>query len=85
MKTFTTYILHSKTIDRYYIGYTTLLIEDRIAKHNTNHKGFTGKTNDWTLAWSSVAATKTQAIQAEKKIKKRGANRFLEDLAAQSG
>ncbi|MEN0006893.1 MAG: GIY-YIG nuclease family protein [Bacteroidota bacterium] len=79
MKTFTTYILYSATIKRYYIGYTSTSLEERLKKHNTNHHGFTGKCNDWLIVWFSVAGTKSEALRLEKKIKKRGAKRFLQD------
>ena len=36
------YILYSKLLNRYYIG-STENIESRLRKHNTNHKGFTGR------------------------------------------
>ncbi len=42
---FWTYILYSTSIDRYYIGYTNNL-DERLKKHNTPHKGFTGKTQE---------------------------------------
>ncbi len=44
---FTVYILHSKVKDRYYIGYTGDIIEERIRRHNSDHKGFTGHCGDW--------------------------------------
>ncbi|MBE9469120.1 MAG: GIY-YIG nuclease family protein [Bacteroidetes bacterium] len=37
------YIIFSKIINKFYIGYTNNII-DRLRKHNSNHKGFTGKT-----------------------------------------
>lgn len=42
------YILHSKISDKFYIGHTSQL-QERLKKHNRNHKGFTGKYNDWIL------------------------------------
>ncbi len=44
------YILYSATLNKYYIGHSSDL-ENRIKKHNTNHKGFTGKVNDWKLVY----------------------------------
>ena len=46
-----TYILFSKSLNKYYIG-STSDIQERIRKHNSNHKGFTGKTNDWELVYT---------------------------------
>ncbi|MBI9038167.1 MAG: GIY-YIG nuclease family protein [Bacteroidales bacterium] len=39
------YILFSKKLDKYYFGYSQNPVE-RLKKHNTNHKGFTGKTGN---------------------------------------
>lgn len=80
METFTVYILYSSTIDRFYIGYTSMSLPERLGKHNTNHKGFTGQTNDWAIRWAEPFDDKTQAIRKEKQIKRRGAKRFLESL-----
>ena len=43
---FITYILFSEKLNKYYIG-STCCLEDRINKHNSNHKGFTGGVGDW--------------------------------------
>jgi putative endonuclease len=34
---FYTYILYSSALDSFYIGYTSMEIDERIKKHNTNH------------------------------------------------
>ncbi len=67
---FTTYILHSDKIDKYYIGYTGDSLTERIRRHNTKHKGFTGKTNDWKMVFSLKFETKKEAYAFERKIKK---------------
>jgi len=41
------YILHSKSLDKYYIGHTTEPIEERLRKHLADHSGFTSKAKDW--------------------------------------
>jgi putative endonuclease len=45
------YILYSTTLNRYYIGHTTMLPEQRLQKHLTNHDGFTGKAKDWQIVY----------------------------------
>jgi len=40
------YLLHSKQLGKYYIGHSKDP-KNRLKKHNTNHKRFTGKVNDW--------------------------------------
>ena len=57
---FITYILYSLSRNKYYIGYTGTSIEERVAKHNANHKGFTGKENDWKLMWKEEFTTKEE-------------------------
>jgi putative endonuclease len=64
-----TYILFSKTIDTFYIGYTKDNLNQRLRKHNTNHKGFTGKAKDWNVVYFEVFNTKTEALEREKMIK----------------
>ncbi|MEP6750677.1 MAG: GIY-YIG nuclease family protein [Bacteroidota bacterium] len=46
------YILFSRLKNKYYIGYTGDELTERIKKHNSNHKGFTGKTGDWMLVYA---------------------------------
>ncbi|CAN5517431.1 hypothetical protein BH11BAC3_BH11BAC3_35570 [soil metagenome] len=48
---FTTYILHSPQLDKYYIGFTSGEILVRLQKHLSNHKGFTAKAKDWHLVF----------------------------------
>ncbi|MGK0386364.1 MAG: putative endonuclease [Patiriisocius sp.] len=45
------YILFSEILNTYYVGYTADTLEERLRKHNTNHKGFTGRTNEWKYAY----------------------------------
>ena len=67
---YTTDILYSKAIDKYYIGYTSLYLEERLSKHLINHKGFTGKAKDWKVVFSEGFITKTEALAREKEIKR---------------
>jgi len=62
------YILYSKSINKYYIGITSNLV-NRIKKHNSNHKGFTGKTNDWEVVYSENYDSKKEAKCREDQIK----------------
>ena len=63
------YILYSESIDKFYIGYS-LDLKARLAIHNTNHKGFTGKTNDWKIVYSEKFDTKSEAYARERQVKK---------------
>ena len=62
------YILYSSAKDKYYIG-AAEDVNKRLAKHNTNHAGFTGKTGDWMVKWIEEHPDKTNALKREKQIK----------------
>ena len=63
------YILHSTIADKYYVGYTCDDLINRLAKHNSNHKGFTGKYTDWELVYSELFEDKKAAYKREREIK----------------
>ena len=76
---FYVYIIYSKTKDKFYIG-STQNIEERISKHNNNHKGFTGKNNDWELKYVEEFEDKYQAMQRENEIKRKKSRKYIEWL-----
>jgi putative endonuclease len=51
------------------VGYTGDELTNRVKKHNTNHKGFTGNTGDWVLKYAEPFDTKSDAMKREKEIK----------------
>ncbi len=63
------YILFSSGKNKYYIGHTGDELEERLRKHNSNHKGFTGKINDWKIVYTEVFVTKEIAYKREREIK----------------
>ena len=65
----TFYILYSQTKDKFYVGHTCDAIEERIRKHNSNHKGFTGGIGDWLLVYSETFNTKSEAYKRELEVK----------------
>jgi len=77
---FQVYILQSLTTNRYYVGQTNNL-EKRLDEHNSEMAGHTKKEQPWKLVWRKIVLTRNEAILLERKIKKRGAARFLEDLS----
>ena len=81
---FTTYILHSDQRGQYYIGSTSLPMNDRLRRHLSNHRGFTGSVADWKIVYQQHFQTKSEAAKLERKIKRRGARRFLDDIENQS-
>ena len=78
------YILHSYCLDKYYIGHTCDKIEERVRKHNTNHKGFTGKANDWIVKLTEKYPTKQQAYQRERQVKAWKSRTAIENLIQNS-
>ncbi len=81
---FTTYILHSKILNKYYIGYTSNGVEIRVQKHLSNHKGFTAKAKDWQLVYTEVFETKEKAMQREKQLKAWKSNLRISELIKRS-
>tara|TARA_B110001469_G_scaffold126425_1_gene144046 strand:+ start:982 stop:1227 length:246 start_codon:yes stop_codon:yes gene_type:complete len=79
---FTVYILYSTELNKYYTGYTSLSVSDRLLQHLYNHKGYTAKTKDWNVVYSKKIILKSNALKFERKIKKRGAKRFMNETAS---
>jgi putative endonuclease len=73
------YILYSERLSKYYCGFTNDVTR-RIEQHNTGQGNFTSKGCPWILINSFNCNTKIEALSLEKKIKKRGIKRFLDDL-----
>ena len=65
----TFYILHSTLLDKFYIGHTGEPIEERLRKHNSNHKGFTGGYGDWKLCFMELYDSKEAAYKRERQVK----------------
>ncbi len=76
---FYTYILFSKSRNKYYIGATGNL-EQRIQKHNEKHKGFTGHTQDWVIVYSEAFQSLSEARQRELQIKRKKSRKYIEFL-----
>jgi len=74
------YILYSKNIDKFYVGATCDSLESRLRKHNSNHKGFTGKVCDWSIVYVEVFDTKEKAFLREKEVKTWKSRKKIEKL-----
>jgi putative endonuclease len=75
-----TYILYSKTLDKYYIGSTEGTLEARLKKHLSNHNGFTGKSKDWILVYHEEYEDKQDALKREMQIKSWKSRKLFEIL-----
>ncbi|MFP5040899.1 GIY-YIG nuclease family protein [Parasediminibacterium sp. JCM 36343] len=80
MPTFYTYILYSISADKYYVGFTGDDLAERLRKHNTNHKGFTGKHKDWVIVYKEAFGTKEEAFAKEQQIKGWKSRKMIEKL-----
>jgi putative endonuclease len=75
-----TYILFSKQLDKYYVGATSDDITERLRKHNSNHKGFTGGQGDWIIVHLEFFNSKSETFAREKQIKKWKSRKLIEKL-----
>jgi len=77
---FSTYIIYSQTLDRYYIG-STENIERRLERHiKGNGSTYTKKANDWVLKWQRNFETRSEAVSFELLIKKKKSRKYIEYL-----
>jgi putative endonuclease len=63
------YILYSQTLDKFYVGHTCEVLEERLRRHLTNHKGFTGKVPDWKIVYHESFPDKVEAYARERRLK----------------
>ena len=63
------YILHSKILNKYYIGSTEDEINERLKRHLSNHTGFTAKAKDWEVVHLEYFPDKRMANAREKQLK----------------
>jgi len=77
---FHVYILYSAIKDRYYVGFTSDILSERIRRHNSNHAGFTGKTGDWILVYSEKFNNKDYAMKREMEIKAWKSRKLIQKL-----
>ena len=74
------YILYSHSKNKYYIGHTGDSLEERLRKHNSNHKGFTGGTGDWKVVYFEIIESKEKAYLRERQVKNWKSRKQIEKL-----
>jgi len=72
------YILYSESSSKYYTGQTDNL-ENRLKRHNSGLSLSTKYGKPWGLIYNTGFSTRSEAMDLEQKIKKRGAKRYLLD------
>jgi putative endonuclease len=58
---------------------------ERLRKHNSHHKGFTGKANDWQFAYWQTYPSKEEAYRREREIKNWKSRKRIEKLIQSAG
>ena len=79
-----TYILYSAILDKYYIGHTTMTVEERLTKHLSDHDGYTSKAKDWAIVFTREFPDKKEAGAFERKIKGWKSRKMIENLIAKA-
>ena len=72
------YILYSDKSSRYYVGQTAN-INKRLKRHNSGIVSSTKNGVPWVLVLQLEVSSRAEAMILEKKIKKRGAKRYLDN------
>ena len=78
MSQYTTYILRSSTAMRFYVGLTSDP-NRRLIEHQQGKSRWSSQAKDWREIWCSERMPLADARSLEKRIKARGAKRFLHD------
>ena len=82
------YILYSSSLDRYYIGSTSILPEERLRFHLKavyGSKKYTSKAKDWKIFHTINCPDISTAQNIEKHIKQMKSRTYIENLAKYPG
>ena len=72
------HILYSPSLDRFCTGMSRFSAK-RERQHRKGQSNWTSQADDWQTAWRREVTDSSEARALEKKIKARGAKRFLDD------
>jgi len=86
MAHFSVYILYSKSLDIFYIGYTSDLPK-RLDQHNQHvfKDAFTARAVDWAVFFGIRCINEEQAKKVERHIKRNKSRKYLENLKKYPG
>ena len=73
------YILYSERCKKFYTGQTDNFT-NRLIEHNNGETRSIKMCVPWRLIWSKEVGSRSEAMVLEKKIKSRGAARFLKEF-----
>jgi putative endonuclease len=74
------YILFSQSLDKYYVGSTSMDVNQRLRRHLSDHKGFTAKAKDWVIVYSEAFEDVSEARKREIQIKNWKSRTLIEKL-----
>ena len=74
-----TYIIYSKTIDKYYVG-SCQDVQERLKDHLNSRSKYTKRTKDWELKYFETSSSRSDAYQREIQIKKMKSRKYIESL-----
>jgi putative endonuclease len=78
------YILHSLSLDKFYVGSTSMSIEERLKKHLTNHDGFTSKAKDWLIvyyeSYNTIQLAYVRELQIKRWKSKKAINKLINNI-----
>ena len=77
------YILHSDSLNRFYVGSTILTIEKRLERHLESYYGklkYTHGTKDWKLYLEIECITYAQARRIESHIKRMKSKTYIQNM-----
>ena len=80
---YTVYILRSETNGSYYIE-STADLNERLQRHNQGRSRYTKRGMPWKIVHTEQFATRAQATQRERQIKKRKSREYIEALVRTS-
>ncbi|NVJ85754.1 MAG: GIY-YIG nuclease family protein [Algoriphagus sp.] len=81
---FYVYILQSELDGSFYVGVSSDP-EDRLAKHNRPHKGYTAGKRPWKIVYLEAYPTKKEALRRELEIKRQKSSVFIRGLISSPG
>ncbi|MBL4587391.1 MAG: GIY-YIG nuclease family protein [Flavobacteriales bacterium] len=74
---FSSYIIYSEKVDRYYIG-STMNLNQRLDDHNSGRSPFTKGKSPWVLKWSCEFETRSEAHKEEMRLKRKKSRKYIE-------
>jgi putative endonuclease len=74
------YILFSASRNAFYVGHTCDDLSERLRKHNSKHKGFTGVNVDWEVVYFESFPDKSTAYKREREVKSWKSRKKLMEL-----